>query len=228
MTLSRMIVALAILFVIAPAHAIYNADLGRWMTRDPLEYADGPNAYQYSRSSPINLLDASGLFPIPPGMRESVDQITCRWACLRDGKPDPLRWGITVCIGGLQWPCLCDNNIRLYSPNSACFRASMEECAAQHEWNHVNASEPPCKSPDSPCLLACRECRENRLSEICLENALDDCLICAMNQPNSYLILAEQARCHAEIARAVADTKRAREQYCMKCLQCYCQYLSFP
>ena len=42
----------------------YSADLGRWLTRDPLDNAEmeqGPNLYAYVGSNPVNLVDPSGL-----------------------------------------------------------------------------------------------------------------------------------------------------------------------
>jgi RHS repeat-associated protein len=35
--------------------------LGRWISRDPLEYSDGLNLYAYVRNNPVNALDAQGL-----------------------------------------------------------------------------------------------------------------------------------------------------------------------
>jgi len=61
MILSRLIVALAVLFVVAPAHAIYNADLGRWMTRDPLGVGEGASQYRYALANPLTFADPSGL-----------------------------------------------------------------------------------------------------------------------------------------------------------------------
>ena len=46
-------------------HRVYHPLLGRWMQRDPLEYGDGLNLYQYCVGNPVNLVDPSGLiFPI--------------------------------------------------------------------------------------------------------------------------------------------------------------------
>jgi len=39
----------------------YSTTLGRWLTRDPLGYVDGPNIYQYVRSRPLARVDAFGL-----------------------------------------------------------------------------------------------------------------------------------------------------------------------
>lgn len=40
---------------------IYNASLGRWITRDPLEEEDNTNRYNFSDNDPINLFDLTGL-----------------------------------------------------------------------------------------------------------------------------------------------------------------------
>ena len=39
----------------------YDADLGRFITRDPSGYPDGPNPYIYCRNNPINKIDPLGL-----------------------------------------------------------------------------------------------------------------------------------------------------------------------
>jgi RHS repeat-associated protein len=42
-------------------HRVYRADLGRWMTRDPLGYVDGMSTYEYVAGMGVVLLDPSGL-----------------------------------------------------------------------------------------------------------------------------------------------------------------------
>lgn len=39
----------------------YNAETGRWLSRDPLGYVDGPNVYAYVGNSPISFWDLLGL-----------------------------------------------------------------------------------------------------------------------------------------------------------------------
>jgi RHS repeat-associated protein len=39
----------------------YDPSLGRWLSPDPLGYADGPNLYAYVRGNPINYVDPMGL-----------------------------------------------------------------------------------------------------------------------------------------------------------------------
>jgi hypothetical protein len=42
----------------------YDAELGRWITRDPLGFIDGPNVYRYSHNTPIVRYDPLGLRPV--------------------------------------------------------------------------------------------------------------------------------------------------------------------
>lgn len=56
----------------------YDPDLGRWLSRDPLEMAElkeGPNLYQYVEEDPINNWDQFGLFfTVGPGWADICEQ----------------------------------------------------------------------------------------------------------------------------------------------------------
>ncbi len=41
----------------------FSPTLGRFLERDPMEYKDGPNLYQYCRSNPASLTDPMGTYP---------------------------------------------------------------------------------------------------------------------------------------------------------------------
>lgn len=45
------------------SYRAYDAELGKWMTEDPLRWAIDPNFYQYAWNSPITWVDPSGLAP---------------------------------------------------------------------------------------------------------------------------------------------------------------------
>jgi RHS repeat-associated protein len=60
-------------------HRVYRADLGRWMTRDPLGYVDGMGLYEYVGGMAVTGRDPSGLaMAICPGGRcgGTIDDIT--------------------------------------------------------------------------------------------------------------------------------------------------------
>lgn len=40
----------------------YDPEVGRFLTRDPLGYADGPNVYVYGNNNPVNKIDPQGLW----------------------------------------------------------------------------------------------------------------------------------------------------------------------
>lgn len=48
------------------ASAMEDTATGRWLTRDPIGYADGMNLYEYLRSSTISLVDPIGFSGVPP------------------------------------------------------------------------------------------------------------------------------------------------------------------
>ena len=45
----------------------YDPDMGRFLSTDPLGYADGMNLYAYVRNNPINSADALGLYTVAVG-----------------------------------------------------------------------------------------------------------------------------------------------------------------
>lgn len=78
MTLSKLIVSVVCLLVVAPTQAMYNADLGRWMERDPRGVVDGPSLYPYVHSKPLIGRDPTGLVCIgcaaePPATRPGME-----------------------------------------------------------------------------------------------------------------------------------------------------------
>jgi len=41
---------------------VYDPEVGRWLTPDPLGFADGPNLYAYVHNNPLTFVDPDGLF----------------------------------------------------------------------------------------------------------------------------------------------------------------------
>lgn len=53
-------------------HRVYDADIGRWMRRDPIGYVDGMSLYEYVRSRPVAKRDPAGLASCATGVLTSV------------------------------------------------------------------------------------------------------------------------------------------------------------
>jgi hypothetical protein len=59
--LAPIVATLSLAFVASDASAYYAPHLGRWLTRDPIEYdGETANLYEYVGNSPINFVDAFG------------------------------------------------------------------------------------------------------------------------------------------------------------------------
>jgi RHS repeat-associated protein len=59
----------------------YSADLGRWLSRDPIEEAAGLNLYAYVDNDPANVVDPLGLAPAPfPPPPANVPGGPWKWA----------------------------------------------------------------------------------------------------------------------------------------------------
>jgi RHS repeat-associated protein len=69
-------------------YRFYVPPLGRWINRDPIQERGGTNLYLFSRSQPMNLFDALGLYPVDPPSNsiKVVATITCYadvlWECV--------------------------------------------------------------------------------------------------------------------------------------------------
>ncbi len=65
----------------------YSPQLGRFLQRDPLEYPDGYNLYQYVMSNPLNYTDPFGLLPkkLPEWVEDMFDMLAagCTLALIR-------------------------------------------------------------------------------------------------------------------------------------------------
>src|SRR5688572_16266204 len=71
----------------------YSANLGRFISRDPIEEEGGLNLYAYVDNDPINLIDPDGLFPgqRPPGSPGGPTMCILGGCCARAPRNRPPR-----------------------------------------------------------------------------------------------------------------------------------------
>ncbi|MBT8240345.1 MAG: hypothetical protein KJN63_03880, partial [Acidimicrobiia bacterium] len=87
-------------------HRVLNSDLGRWLTRDVVEYIDGANLREYVQTNPVLRIDEQGLFAsaLPCGLP------------LEDGTTVP-DYTTTPCIGGVCSVASLSPKLIGYIPN---------------------------------------------------------------------------------------------------------------
>ncbi|MEQ9617524.1 MAG: RHS repeat-associated core domain-containing protein, partial [Phycisphaerales bacterium] len=109
-------------------HRVLLTDLGRWVQRDPEEYADGVAMYAYTAQSPIRYLDPSGLARCSIAYGPICDSDPCD-GTMFGGPIGPI--GMCDTIGPLQ-PCvdgypLQTNGNSLYPEHRPCKRIRPSE-----------------------------------------------------------------------------------------------------
>jgi RHS repeat-associated protein len=138
----------------------YSPRLGRWLSRDPARYVDGPHLYVYVHNGPSTSVDSLGRWQIPgPYIPAGVNQ--CWPASCR--LPRPRVWGNcsdcwATCTstagqamggGGLGvvicrpdgCRCACVSTAALLGESTdATARRIIETCVLQHEEGHINDS----------------------------------------------------------------------------------------
>ncbi|MBX3203341.1 MAG: hypothetical protein KF894_34775, partial [Labilithrix sp.] len=89
----------------------YDPKLGRWLSRDPIGLAGGPNLYAYVGSDPVNAIDPFGLYDQKACLVFGLEAIlggTIIWAApgwwKLVGVPFVLQGGAGLILGGACWP----------------------------------------------------------------------------------------------------------------------------
>ncbi len=133
----------------------YDAETGRWATRDPVEYLDGSSLYLYVKASPIKLYDPYGLSaecssgitnddePISPR-----DQKRCCQKAYSPGDGEILDGKVTCCKGKKQicmyWhPDSRRGHRPEPAPNWRPAEKAIWNCIRRHEEEHFNNHTAP-------------------------------------------------------------------------------------
>jgi len=104
--------------------------LGRWMTRDPIQYIAEKNLYQYVNNRPLLLLDPQGLEPSKQRTnQECCDECENTKSCIRDNA----NAGV-ICCDGRKVICVW----KLPKMKSPVAGLISSFCAQQHEQTHID------------------------------------------------------------------------------------------
>jgi RHS repeat-associated protein len=205
-------------------HRVYRADLGRWMTRDPLGYVDGMGLYEYVGGMAVRGRDPSGLaravpcagntceppkderdrfFPVLTGCLDDVLNTTCGTACAMD----PENLGITLIDPKFGLPylcCICKGNIERLYPSE---------------------TRPPFKhDPDweegFDAIVRCTTEHELRHGRQVIRNR--DCAECDAYKATkeclpTELEMCESQRCRDMLNKRIKKDAEMEEYYCNKC-----------
>jgi hypothetical protein len=83
--LAAILVSLAVLTAASPAIAMYHPTMGRWVSRDRLEYSDGVNLYEYGRGRVLIGTDPMGeVADIKTEGNEQDKKKQCYCCCIKD------------------------------------------------------------------------------------------------------------------------------------------------
>jgi len=78
---------LTTVLVVQVTNALYDPAAGRWVQRDPVDYADSANLYQFCGNNPVNAIDPLGLKDKPPDKNTPAPETKEKGSDLNN--PDP-------------------------------------------------------------------------------------------------------------------------------------------
>lgn len=79
----------------------YSADLGRYLSSDPLSYLEGMNLYSYSGSNPINRIDALGLFSLTGFIKAAIPVVAAIAVGIAVVALAPIALPLAIIAGGI-------------------------------------------------------------------------------------------------------------------------------
>lgn len=134
---------------------MYNAEIGRFVQRDPIGCAAGVNLFSYVGSDPTSGLDPSGLAEtlLSPSAESTSEIGVIRGdggpvtdadrACCREAyrNSEANSWGTLACCSGKKVLCIYTDRIRGYGIRDPLALAIARLCVAAHEYTHSHQFE---------------------------------------------------------------------------------------
>lgn len=168
-----LLVPLLLVCFCTSARAFYDASVGRWVNRDPIEEADGSNLYTFVANNSISRYDGNGLF----GCRREPCSNPCEDA-KSQGKDEGDVGGV-VCCGGKAYSCVWKSGGANGAGNSKA-KGIVDKCSKKHEDSH----QPDVQCPSGPGLSrggvpkgtgAKLECEAYKIERDCLKSSISGC-----------------------------------------------------
>ncbi|QDV25948.1 RHS repeat-associated core domain-containing protein [Aureliella helgolandensis] len=155
---------------------LYNLNLVRFCSRDPIGFEDSANLYCYVHGRCLIKLDPSG--QVSEGEPRKDEK------CCSDAKKDGLdeqNAGGVICCDGRAVVCIWQ--IGWHNPKNEKAKKIMLECATKHEELHRDKHIPECKKdsclermgPHEKITLARAECDSYLVHYRCLYNKITEC-----------------------------------------------------
>jgi RHS repeat-associated protein len=193
-------------------HRFLHVLLGRFTSRDYIEYTDGTNLYMYLKSCPLTWRDPSGLACDPPCPYDGIDnpQDICAKAAERKDNftgdnPAPDDGGVICSKNGTRktacsWhkPFKVPKGIGGKSEPDAA-TAIINDCIRKHEQTHADSKDTNC--PSNGCGRLTIPPGKQKGEESNAYKAQLDCLNASINKCNG------DANCLDYINREIAATK---------------------
>jgi hypothetical protein len=188
--LAPIVALLSVAFVASDASAYYASHMGRWLTRDPIEYRGGMNLYGYVGGMPTRFTDSMGLqypgYPMPPGIEFPVT-VTDKYcdAAKRNPKNGWLKCACEV-SGDIGNAMTLLQGLNAFYDNDAKYKwfECTRNCMSKRWEEAMNNQENGDQLPDGNAWDDwCDECEANEGSQSCCEkqveaeqNELENCM----------------------------------------------------
>jgi RHS repeat-associated protein len=127
-------------------YRVYDPEMGRWTTRDPIEFADSSSLYEYATSAPLTSVDPLGLYTMLQNCTGWADQQVARRIGVAASCQPALKAALVSC-------CMSANGIVNIDSNCVSSAISLAAQCSQR----ILAPPPSCNQDWLDCMTSCLE-----------------------------------------------------------------------